>query len=291
MIEVRIFLAFACSCLCVVCRGACDDYPKGACMFNKKMSVAVLALFCFVVVVSSTNAAVTEADQKRMDLIKSMHEREVAQAKLVYERAVERANAKARNVYEATIRGYEARKDQEGADQLKKQLVELVGEESVADTGSKNPPGHVKMINAIGPVVNAADGEKLDARKLSTSKYMLVYFSAQWCPPCRGFTPKLVEFVNTKRANDNFNLVFVSNDRTEQAMFKYMTEYKMPWVAVPFDRIKPSGLQSAYGGNGIPNLVLVGPDGQVISGSYRDGKYVGPQAVLNDLDALLNKQS
>lgn len=259
------------------------------------ITVAVL-LITMTTMVCQVQAEVSEADQKRMALVKSMHERELAQAKLVHDRAVERANTKLRTIYEASIRSYEARKDTEGAAALKQELQELVGEEKSESSdsttsSSKSAPGHIKLIQAIGPMVNAADGSRHDARKLSSSKYMLVYFSALWCPPCRGFTPKLVDFVNAKRSGDNFNLVFVSNDRSEGAMFKYMTEYKMPWVAVPFDRIKPSGLQSMYGGNGIPNLVLVGPDGQVVSGSYRDGKYVGPQAVLNDFDAILAKMN
>lgn len=260
-------------------------------MLRFTKTTAVILLVGMVSMVGHVQAEVSQPDQKRMELVKAMHERELAQAKLVYDRAVKRANDKIRTIYEASIRSYEARKDTQAVEVLKNELAELVGQDqSEASSSSKSTPGNIKLIRAIGPVVNAADGSKLDARKLASYKYMLIYFSAHWCPPCRGFTPKLVEYVNAKHSGDNFNLVFVSNDRSEADMFTYMTQFKMPWVAVPFNRIKASGLQSMYGGPGIPNLVLIDSEGQVISGSYKDGKYVGPQAVLNDFDAILAKQ-
>ena len=49
-----------------------------------------------------------------------------------------------------------------------------------------------------------------------------IYFSAHWCPPCRGFTPKLVESYNTmKAAGKNFEIVFVSSDNDEAGFDEY----------------------------------------------------------------------
>jgi len=40
-----------------------------------------------------------------------------------------------------------------------------------------------------------ADGKKVKAETaLNGKQFICVYFSAHWCPPCRGFTPKLKEF-------------------------------------------------------------------------------------------------
>ena len=50
-------------------------------------------------------------------------------------------------------------------------------------------------------------------------KYTALYFSAHWCPPCRMFTPKLVEWYNNfKPKHPDFELVFVSSDRDQAAM-------------------------------------------------------------------------
>lgn len=61
-----------------------------------------------------------------------------------------------------------------------------------------------------------------------------LYFSAHWCGPCRGFTPKLVETYNTmKDAGKKFEIVFASSDRDEAAFDEYFGE--MPWLALPYD--------------------------------------------------------
>ena len=40
-----------------------------------------------------------------------------------------------------------------------------------------------------------ADGSKSSADDLLKDKQIiLIYFSAHWCPPCRGFTPVLTDF-------------------------------------------------------------------------------------------------
>jgi len=61
-----------------------------------------------------------------------------------------------------------------------------------------------------------------------------LYFSAHWCPPCRGFTPELDKFYKQikKKVGDMFEIVFVSSDRSEEEWKNYFAE--MPWLAIPF---------------------------------------------------------
>jgi nucleoredoxin len=43
------------------------------------------------------------------------------------------------------------------------------------------------------------DGTKVKAKDaLSSKKLVAFYFSAHWCPPCRGFTPVLKKFYEVK---------------------------------------------------------------------------------------------
>jgi len=37
------------------------------------------------------------------------------------------------------------------------------------------------------------EGKKLQFDDLKNLKAILIYFSAHWCPPCRGFTPVLAK--------------------------------------------------------------------------------------------------
>lgn len=62
-----------------------------------------------------------------------------------------------------------------------------------------------------------------------------LYFSALWCPPCRGFTPKLVEFYKkVAMKGHKFEIVFVSSDTDEDTFEKYYKD--MPWAALKFDQ-------------------------------------------------------
>jgi nucleoredoxin len=96
---------------------------------------------------------------------------------------------------------------------------------------------------------------------LADKQVVGLYFSAHWCPPCRGFTPKLAEvYTAIKGTGKSLEIVFVSSDRDDVAFDSYHKE--MPWQTLS-KRFKVSG---------IPSLVLVdGATGQVLS---KDGRSV-----------------
>src|SRR6266849_7468987 len=95
-------------------------------------------------------------------------------------------------------------------------------------------------------------------RVLEKKKLIALYFSAHWCAPCRKFTPELVEYYNrVATQHPEFEIVFVSFDKSQFAMETYMREANMPWPAVDFPKIGGKEAIRKYAGDGIPCLVLV----------------------------------
>lgn len=239
-----------------------------------------------------TLGAIASSDQQRLDSARGAYQKSMESAREVYEKRTAQAQDKLFKTYNPVIARYESRNDTEAVENLRAELEEILAAsgledaESLASSAGK-PLGHKALIEAIGKKVVDANGQPHDTSGIGKKQYMLLYFSAQWCPPCRAFTPDLVSFYNQKRTATNFDLVFVSSDRSSGDMLKYMKGYSMPWAAVPFNRIQASGLKDTYGGSGIPHLVVVDADGEVVSSSYVKGKYVGPRKVLSDLDQLL----
>ncbi len=119
----------------------------------------------------------------------------------------------------------------------------------------------------FGKEVVDAQGKKHKTSELK-GKMVGIYFSAHWCPPCRAFTPKLVEFRDAC-AKDNFEIVFVSCDKDQKAMEGYMKETKMKWLAVPFDSPLRDKLLDDFGVRGIPYLVVLDKDGKIVSKNAR----------------------
>lgn len=71
------------------------------------------------------------------------------------------------------------------------------------------------------------------SHEVLSGKYIGLYFSASWCPPCRRFTPKLVQcFNNLRRMGKPFEIVLVSSDRSPDDYKRYLDN--MPWLALPF---------------------------------------------------------
>lgn len=50
----------------------------------------------------------------------------------------------------------------------------------------------------------------------------------QRCPPCKSFTPLLIDFYNNANKND-LEIIFLSSDRDEESFHGYFA--KMPWLS------------------------------------------------------------
>merc|ERR1712213_186580 len=80
----------------------------------------------------------------------------------------------------------------------------------------------LKSVNLI-----KADGtKKPSSEALAGKDIILIYFSAHWCPPCRGFTPILKDFYEEV---DGVEIIFVSSDQSHDAMVAYMKESHGDW--------------------------------------------------------------
>merc|ERR1712183_1089419 len=90
-------------------------------------------------------------------------------------------------------------------------------------------------------------------------KTLGLYFSAHWCPPCRGFTPKLKAFYDEyKQLDPQFEIIFVSSDKDEAGMKSYFTTDHGDYLALPFKfRQAKSDLSDMFGVEGIPSFVVV----------------------------------
>jgi len=98
---------------------------------------------------------------------------------------------------------------------------------------------------------------------LGKARFVMIYFSAHWCGPCRQFTPMLAKFYNEHKANYNFEVVFVSCDRSEGEMLSYFEE-DHPWCAVDHGDDKREEIQGHYRVNGIPACKVVSRAGVVL---------------------------
>lgn len=136
------------------------------------------------------------------------------------------------------------------------------------------------LVTSKNGILNTYNDQELGKKKL-----VALFFSARWCPSCRRFTPELVQYYNrVAAAHPDFEVIFVSLDRSAPAMEAYMRDMQMPWPAVRFDKVQEKKDLLAYVGPGIPCLVLVDAGGNVLSDSYNGTTYVGPNKVLADLD-------
>lgn len=156
-------------------------------------------------------------------------------------------------------------------------------------TAAAKPGTLTKDIEDVLVTLKGSRFAALPGGSLDKVRYYAIYYSAHWCPPCRKFTPELVSAYNElKPKHPEFELIFVSSDKDEEAMRDYMKGEKMPWPAARYDRGQTNRALKSYSERGIPNLVFVSADGEVLSASYVGGKYAGPRKVLKDIRAKLN---
>ncbi len=133
-----------------------------------------------------------------------------------------------------------------------------------------------------------AEGQKftdfsVNGKKLSdyvgNGKYILVDFWASWCGPCKAEVPNLKE-VYSKYAGKEFDILGVAVWDKEKATEKAIKDLALPWNQIINAQSIPTDL---YGIDGIPHIILFGPDGTIVKRNLRGAdieaevaKYVKP---------------
>ena len=152
--------------------------------------------------------------------------------------------------------------------------------ESTASTPVQSGP----FIDLLGPsllsleMVDASSAQLVahyTNEVLAKKKVVGLYFSADWCGPCRKFTPELVAFYNKMNARkgrtNDFEIVWISRCRDFNAFGQYFTQ--MNWLAMPPEDAQGKRgqlLSDKYKVKGIPSLVLLDEIGNVITTDARN---------------------
>eukprot|EP00562_Extubocellulus_spinifer_P013672 CAMPEP_0178565582 /NCGR_PEP_ID=MMETSP0697-20121206/14254_1 /TAXON_ID=265572 /ORGANISM="Extubocellulus spinifer, Strain CCMP396" /LENGTH=172 /DNA_ID=CAMNT_0020199229 /DNA_START=22 /DNA_END=543 /DNA_ORIENTATION=- len=132
---------------------------------------------------------------------------------------------------------------------------------------------------------------KLSSRTKDGTTVIGIFFSSSWCPDCVPFVAKLAtmyEEINNDAEDEEevpssaklLEIIFVSSDRDEASMMKYMKGKHEDWLAVPFEDVSlRSELKRKYGTcagservavgvtdrrRGIPTLIVVDSAGNEI---------------------------
>lgn len=122
------------------------------------------------------------------------------------------------------------------------------------------------LADVIGTeTILAAGGTPVDIATVTAGAPLVgLYFSAHWCGPCRGFTPKLVAFCKALSADGvELPIIFGSSDKNRAAMLDYFKTME-GFHAYDFKDPRIDVLKKKYSVSGIPWLVILDSKGQLV---------------------------
>ena len=133
---------------------------------------------------------------------------------------------------------------------------------SITDEKQMELNTHCDLSELFGLYLIKSNGQRSFTKTiLNTTEYIMVYFSASWCPPCRRFTPILKSFYNkSERKKHKIEVVMIGLDKTEHEFRKYFKD--MSWMAVPYTRTenKQKDIMKIFGFKTIPNIAIIKSD-------------------------------
>lgn len=104
------------------------------------------------------------------------------------------------------------------------------------------------------------EGKKLSDYVGKDNKYLLVDFFASWCGPCLKQLPVLKELYSTY--GDKLNVLGVAVWDEPEASLRAIEQHQLPWPCIINAGTVPTDI---YGISGIPCIMLISPDGTILS--------------------------
>ena len=148
-------------------------------------------------------------------------------------------------------------------------LVIALAVPSIGEEKSKEKKSNKVATSLNGKLIELKDGKISDAKIPSNVDYYVLYHSASWWGGCKSVTKQLVS-INEKNNKlgdkKKFQIVLVDYDRTAKGLEGYLKSSKMSWPAIKLDQKKSVSELTSLGETGfIPNIVLLKPDGSMVS--------------------------
>lgn len=122
------------------------------------------------------------------------------------------------------------------------------------------------------------DGQETSlSQYIGNGRYVLLDFWASWCPPCQRQTPYLKQLYHRYDKRE-FSIVGISLDTNRNDWLDYIRVNQMNWPQLDDPKGWDSEAILSYVIQGIPHLVLIGPDGKIVANNPSE----------SELDSLLS---
>ncbi len=132
-------------------------------------------------------------------------------------------------------------------------------------------PAPASLPDLFGEELYRADASPVSVSALDGEALIGIYFASASCPACGAFTPVLVDaYSQLQEGGRSFEVVLVTFGITDAAMFEFMTDSEMPWLAIPPSSQKVDALLQRYDVLWVPTLIVIDAAGNTVSLTGRE---------------------